>query len=384
MSSIRLLAAAVAVTTAGTLPAFLTGGLAVQLRADLGFDEGGLGIAVGSYFGAAAATSIALGRLSERLGPTASLRLAVLGSASVLAAIATLANSWFTLCVLLALGGVWNALAQPAANLLLTRAIDPRRLGLAFAMKQAAIPLSSLIAGAAVPTVALELGWRWAYAICAVLALLAVPLPPRQHCTAVQPRNGTQAYSPVAGMYVLTFGLMFASASANAFGAFLVSAGVAAGLSVVHAGLTLTGGSLIGVCARVYAGYLADRREGKNLRVVSLMLVGTMLSLLVLALHHPLLTVLITPIAFGIGWGWPPLSNLAVVRAQPEAPAAATGVSQMGVSIGAIVGPTLFGQLVLSGSYRTAWLVMAAMALGAAVLVRASRRTMMTRLGLDP
>jgi MFS family permease len=381
----RALFAAVAVTTAAVLPAFLTGGLAVQIRASLGFDERGLGVAIGAYFAAAAISSVGLGRLSERLGPTRSLRAAALASAAALAGISLFSTSLVTLCVLLALGGFCNAFAQPAANLLLARGVPTERLGWAFAVKQSAIPLATLLAGLAVPTIAVNFGWRWAYAGAAALAGLSSFLP---KASAQQKSNGGENQGTELrtrhGLLVLTVALLFAAAAANGFGAFLVSAAVNSGLSAANAGLTLTGGSLVCVAARLYAGYRADRRCGGNLRVAAWMLAGSMLAFALLSAQNALLIVFVTPFAFGIGWAWPPLTNLAVVRAEPEKPAAATGVTQMGIHIGAIIGPALFGQLVSLGSYGIAWAVMAALAATSAVLVMISRQLLVARLRFDP
>ena len=49
------------------------------------------------------------------------------------------------------------------------------------------------------------------------------------------------------------------------------------------------------------------------------------------------------PLAFATGWAWPGLFNLAVVRVNPSAPGAATGITQTGTYLGAVVGPVLFG-----------------------------------------
>ena len=64
---------------------------------------------------------------------------------------------------LLALGAAANALGQLASNAALAQHVPARRQGLSFGVKQAAIPVSTLLAGAAVPTVALTAGWRWAF-----------------------------------------------------------------------------------------------------------------------------------------------------------------------------------------------------------------------------
>src|ERR687889_1520943 len=79
-SSARSVLLAVAVATAGVVPAFLTGGLAVQIRAEFGFGEGALGLAV-AVFAVSALASVASGRLVERVGSFLGMRLAAAVSA---------------------------------------------------------------------------------------------------------------------------------------------------------------------------------------------------------------------------------------------------------------------------------------------------------------
>jgi len=75
-----------------------------------------------------------------------------------------------------------------------------------------------------------------------------------------------------------------------------------------------------------------------------------------LAIDVPL-TYLLAPIpAFAFGWSWPGLFNLSVVRNNPSAPAAATGISQIGVFVGAALGPAVGGVIIDNGSYRLLWL----------------------------
>jgi predicted MFS family arabinose efflux permease len=81
-----------------------------------------------------------------------------------------------------------------------------------------------------------------------------------------------------------------------------------------------------------------------------------------------------TLLAFGAGWGWPGLFNFAVVRSNPGAPAAATGITQTGASAGAALGPLLFGVVVQGTSYGVAWLFCGAMALAALVAILLGRR----------
>ena len=89
----RAVLLAVAVATAGVLPGFLTGGLAVQIRGELGFGEGALGFAVAVFFAASALASVVSGRVVERLGSSLGMRLAAVASAASLLAVSVLA-SW--------------------------------------------------------------------------------------------------------------------------------------------------------------------------------------------------------------------------------------------------------------------------------------------------
>jgi MFS family permease len=374
----RTLGSTAAATTACVFPAFLTGAMAVQLRDDLGFSASGTGLAVAAFFGAAAVSSVMLGRQSERIGPAAGLRLAAVGSGATQLAIAIAARSFTSLVLLLAVAGVANALAQPAANLLIARALPADRQGIAFAVKQSAIPLATLLAGAAVPAIALTVGWRWAFAGAAVLAgASAATVPARIGALPAGVRAPLERRSRdarLAFMTLVALGIGLGAASASTLGAFLVSAAVDSGLSEGGAGLVLTLGSAVGIAVRLTAGARADKRDGGHLRVVSMMLLAGAIAYCLLATGVPWVYVVATPLAFATGWAWPGLSNLAIVLANPTAPGAATGITQTGTYAGAVAGPLLFGVVADHASYGAAWLVAAGIALAAALAMSTARR----------
>lgn len=381
-SRVRVLAAAVLAAIAGVLPAFLAGGVAVQIRHDLGIGDAAFGMAIATFFFAAALASGPFGRLTERLGASTSLRVATVANAVVLAAIAAGVRQWGVLLVLLAAGGSVNGLTQPAANLTLARAMPERRKGLAFGVKQSAVPASTLLAGLAVPALALTVGWRWAFASGAVLAVLAFPVIPSQarmgsgpEHSEEQPAFGGNGNASKATLRWLAVGIGLGATAANALGSFLVSSGVRAGLGNAAAGLLLTIGSVAGLSTRLGMGALADRRDGGHLRWVGVMLAIGTIGFGLLATGSRWGQLAGAPIAFAAGWGWPGLFNLAVVRASPAAPGAATGVTQTGTYIGAGAGPLLFGLLAERWSYAVGWAACAALALlGAAVLRFAAGR----------
>jgi predicted MFS family arabinose efflux permease len=98
--------------------------------------------------------------------------------------------------------------------------------------------------------------------------------------------------------------------------------------------------------------------------------------LLVLALGVPTAFLLATPIAFSIGWGWPGLFNLAVVRTSPSAPGAATGITQTGAYGGVVIGPPVFGLMAERWSYGAAWSAAAACSFASAGIVLVAHRAL--------
>ena len=377
---LRPILLAVSVATIGVLPSFLTGGLAVQIRGELGFGAGALGLAVAVFFGVSSLSSALAGRVAERIGSHAAMRCSSLVGALSLLAVATLASSWWWLVACLFLGGVGNAVAQPATNLMLAREVPGGRQGLAFGVKQAAIPVATLLAGLAVPVLAVTVGWRWAFAGAALLALLVSLLVPKGGDGGGPGRvkEARAGDAPLAPLIVLAVGIGLGSMAATPLGAFVVESAVSTGVEVGTAGLLLALGSGVGIVVRVVAGHLADRMNSGRLRLVAGMLVLGTAGLAMLASGAPGLLIVGVVLAFGAGWGWPGLFNLAIVKSNPKAPAAATGITQTGASGGAALGPLLFGYTVEATSFGTAWLAAAAVALLSAAAIMAGRRMLVS------
>lgn len=339
----------------GILPAFMTGGLAVQISEELDFGEAALGAAVAIFFAAGALSSIALGRIGERVGPADTLRGAGMASAVCLLGIAVAAHSFRSLAALMVLGGLANAASQPAANKLIADYAEPRRQGLFLGIKQGTIPLSTLCGGLAVPVVALTVGWRWAYAVAGLLGIVAVLLVPSAPRTVVREHPERMAHPRRHALVVLTVALTFASAGMSCLAAFGVQGGVAAGLGAGTAGYLSALGSAGALAVYLLAGSRADRYPGRELSLVAGMIGVGAISLTALATGSSVVFLAVVPIAYTIGWGWPGLFNLAIVRTSPAAPGAATGITQTGAYGGAVLGPPLFGLLAEHRSYASAW-----------------------------
>lgn len=342
------------------------------------------------YFALSAIASPWSGRLTERYGPSALLRLGTaIAAASSLGA--ALAPSFVTLLLAISFGGLANAFAQPAANALIVILIQPERRGFALGIKQAAIPLATMVAGLAVPILALTVGWRWAFVMGATLATGALTAVPSRSKIQAADRPPPRAMVPslsLRPLVMLAVGVGLGSAMANSLGAFTTSSAVEAGISAGAAGALLAIGSAVGLTLRVVAGWMADRRDGRHLVAVAAMLCGGAVGLSMMASGQPSFVVLGTLIAFGAGWTWPGVFNLAVVSHHVDTPAAATGVTQAGAYTGGALGPLTMGLIVQQWGYGVAWLFFAIVALVSAMVMLQSRvqllRSKQERLAATP
>nr|MDT0661381.1 MFS transporter [Micromonospora sp. DSM 115978] len=373
---VRAALGATATTIAVVVPIFLVGGLAVQMGAELRFSPAGLGLAVSIYFAISALASVPSGALVERFGAARVARAAILLSAGSLVAIAALARSYPLLVVLLGLSAGANALGQLASNAALSRHVPTGRQGVSFGLKQAAIPISTLLAGASVPLVALTVGWRWAFVAAALAALTALPAVPAEPGGPAR-RTGNGGDRATAALVVIGAAATLAAAGANALGTFVVDSSAARGLDPGAAGLVLTLGSAVCIAARILSGWLADRRTGGHVATISGMLLVGAAGLALLALDSPAALLVGVVLGFGLGWAWPGLMTFAVVRLHPQAPAAASSITQTGVYAGGCLGPLILGGIAAHAGYPLMWLVGAAAMLLSAALMLAGRQLLL-------
>lgn len=356
------------------------------VRTELEFSEARLGAAVAVFFLLAAIGSTPAGRVADRIGGRQSVRAGLVASVIALTAI-TVSQRWWHLAVALAVAGVGHAVLQTGANRLLADDVPPRSQGLAFGIKQSAMPLATMTAGVAVPLVGTQLGWRWAYGLAvigATMTLMVVHARRRgrnrqvRHVVASTHSASVPFSRPQLLALALAAGL--AAGAANALAAFLVDFAASLGTPLDLAGTLLAVVSLTGLVTRVMFGRLADLHGAIGVGSVAVLLGvgGIGFALLgVATVGSPMLWVSAT-LAFVCGWGWPGLLTFIVARQNVAFAGSATGVMQSGVFAGAVAGPLLFGIAITTMSYTVAWRagaaaqVLAAVVLGGVALRRRS------------
>jgi MFS family permease len=369
-SPTRAVAIGGAATVVCLLPAFLTGGLATFIQADLHFTAAGLGIAVALFRAAGAASSPLLGRTADRVGATRSLRIATGISSIAALGIALTANSTFVLTAWLMLAGCCLALVQPAANRMIAGRVSIADLGKAFGVKQSAPPLASMLAGVSVPVIAATVGWRWAFAAAAMLALFMTvgvrPVKrPNTAPTNVETPSGRPGRKTVLTL-ATTFGM--GTACSSVVTTFFVVAMVDRGTQDVAAGTLLALGSLLAVVTRVVAGVVADHYERNHLKgCAALAFVGALgLAALASADTVPLQAAALIVALVGT-WGFNGVFWYALIRTFPQAPGRVTGSIAPGALLGSTVGPIVFGFVAEDVGYTIGFQIMAVVAVVTAI-----------------
>ncbi len=371
---LRAVIAAVAINLVSVLPLFLTGAMAVQISRDIGASATSVGMMASMFAFATMAGSAPLGRMVGRWGVRRSMRASALAAALALLAGAASTSLWW-LGAALFLGGIGNALSQPAGNALVAAQLSARHFGIGFAIKQSGIPVATLLGGLSVPLIALTLGWQAAYLAAAALALVAIPLIPADREVTPGRAEAAVPRKLVVPLWGLALGASAAVVAATSIGALGAAGGVAAGLPEATAGYLVALGGLAGLIVRLSAGTAADRFSFDALHGVALLCVLGAVGWALMAIGEPVMFAIGLVVANAFGWGWPGLQHLAVARRFPTATAAASGVSQTGVAVGLLVGPALLGATAGGFGWTWTWLLAACAAVvGAVAVTFAARR----------
>ncbi|MBN8478513.1 MAG: MFS transporter, partial [Burkholderiales bacterium] len=311
--------------------------------------------------------------------------IAAASSAIALGGIGAVAHDWTIVLVLIGIGGIGNAFAQVGGNLALAAGVGHARQGLAFGIKQSAVPTSSLLSGLAVPVIALTVGWRWSYALAFALAPILAALLVRR-LPLVPSRSPAGPAVPIRWPMLVAIAVAYGGASGTSatLSAFVVGSAVHHGIAIGVAGTMLAAGSLVSISVRLAVGWIVDRRGRTGFGVISVLLLIGSIGYAAMASGGSAIFVIGCVIAFGAGWGWNGAFNHAVVSMNPRNPGSATGMTMIGMAVGGVVWPLVFGQIVERVGYGAAWSASAGVALTSSAILASCVRRMREGDSRDP
>ncbi|MBM7775542.1 MFS family permease [Actinokineospora baliensis] len=350
------------------LPLFVLGALGPVLVAEFGLAQWHLGALVAGGFGVAALLSLPAGSLVDRVGAGRSLVGLFVVGAGVLGVIAVAPSAW-VVAVGVALGGVPQALANPATNKVILATVEPGQRGAVTGWKQSGVQVGAFVAGVPLAAVASFVDWRWGVAALALLCLVVVPAA-RMPVPHVPPKGGGSVGSRVVKLAAFSLALGFGLASVNTYFALY---GVSLGLSAPVAAWLIAVMGVLGIAGRVLWSGAAGRAKDPA-SVLPLLALGAALSIAVVAVAEAA-PWLVWVGAVGVGVfavSGNAVSMVAVMRAVPPASAGrAAAVVSAGFFGGFALGPPLTG---LVPGYPWLWACV-----GAAFLVAAGVAFVITR-----
>ena len=361
------------------LPMFLVGGLAVQIRRDLGVDARAVGGAITLAFVVGSVLGPFTGRLVDRIGWRRSVLAGSAAGSLALLGIPSVGDRWSVIVGVLVLGGIGVSLMDPGLASLIAGSVERRRHGLVFGLKEAAIPAASLLVGAAIPTLAVEVGWRIAFVV-GVLPLVAVMFA-LWSIGSVASTFSTTSEERVEGVpvdgriWALAVGGGLSAGGASGVVVLFPETAVEFGMGESGAGTALAVGAAFGVVARVISGIAADRSDRPQIRTIALMMLGGAVTMSVGLVGTPWALVAGLIATFTGGWGWSALFFLSLIRLRPTHPGSAAGIGMAGLGLGNAAGPLLFGATLTDVGARPAWAAAAsAVLLGSLITAWSARR----------
>jgi predicted MFS family arabinose efflux permease len=262
---------------------------------------------------------------------------------------------------------VSTGLCHPATNHLIGLRVSEARRALAFGLKQSAVPIASLLAGLAIPVIALSLGWRWAYGIAAFLALVLLAcflaLGPRRSPKGAVRRPTSAPLSRVQRSYFLLIACVttLGAGAATTAATFGVVSAIERGIHPGTAGLLLGAASAVGAAMRIAVGALSDRRKGDTIRTIGIMQFSGAAGAVLMTIGPSWLFGMGLVLALGVGWGWTGLVHFVVSQTAGPATPSATAIVQTGSYLGCAAAPIIAGIIYATAGTTPIWIVCAAM-----------------------
>jgi predicted MFS family arabinose efflux permease len=326
---------------------------------DLGLTRTEIGLIATGFFLVEALTSLPMGGVADRLGGRTVLFVVLTTSAIGMLAMATAWNVW-TLLAFAAFAGIAPAGANPATNHLIIAHIAPGSRGWITGVKQSGVQVGIFAGGLGLPPLALTLGWRWALALSALVALsvagIAAVVLPRTTRDARSSGGPTiRAALPTSVRWLAGYGILMGIGVA-AYSTYLpLYSQEVIGLSVGRAGGVMAVFGVVGLVARITWGRIAEKASHPALPLLWIGVLSVLSAVLIwgAASQMPALLWLGAAVA-GLGSvSWMSVGMMAIMTTlEPSRAGRGSAAVTLGFAIGLTIGPVAFGVARdVSGSY---------------------------------
>ncbi len=349
--------------------------LAPEIARDFGVPAKLVGVFVGLLNIGSMGASLASGYFIARHGAIRVSQACVLICAVGIALVALLPSPAAPmLAVAAVIIGLGYGAITPASSEVLARTSPPHRFVLTFSIKQTGVPGGAAIAGAALPTLSLVVGWRPALLVVAASGLLIAALAQstRRRLDVRRAHHGLSLGALFAPLRVVMqqralvelsiVGFVYAAMQYCLMSFLVVYLTEAVGYPLIRAGLALTTANVGGIIGRVAWGAVADHwvSPRRLLGAIGIASATCAFATATFSAAWPLAASLTVAAIFGataIGWNGVQLSELARQAPLGEA-GTITGASGFITFAGVVTGPPLFALLAaVTDSYRSGFFV---------------------------
>ena len=367
------------------------------MLADFGLAPRLLGFFVAALLCGAMVSSLLAGLVVRRLGPLRASQAGALLMAFAMLCAAS--GSPALLLIAIVLMGLGVGPITPSSSQLLAQVTPAHRMGLAFSVRQAGLPVGIAVMGVLVPALLLVMNWQGALvvlaAIVGTLALAlhalrrAVPAAAAAPKSSAMPGQGNSVLSsllrPITDVwrqarlrrlvcYIFSFGFIHSAGTV-----YIVSyLALELHFSLVAAGSLFAVMQVSSAVTRIGWGWLTDRL-GDPYLVWGGLGVGSAVFMALFAMVGPDWPVgLVTAImvlggATLAGWNGIPFAAVAL-EVPHSAVSSTTGAMQSVGFLGALVGPPAFALVIsLSGMYSRGYLLLALLVLALGLVVAINR-----------
>ena len=370
--------------------------LAPEIGRDVGIAPKLVGVFVGIVYAGSMLASLISGMFIERHGAIRVSQVCVLLCATGILTIA--AGTAFTATALVSLAiapvvlGLGYGPITPASSHILARTAHPSRMALTFSIKQTGVPAGAALAGAALPVLALQMGWHVAFAAIAVIGIPVVLLSelvrksldvgrassrPPSIAGLVAPLRELARTEAMRELAITAF--LYAALQVCLVSFIVVYLTESLRYSLVAAGLVLTVANVAGVVGRIAWGSFADFHLAPRELLGWLGLAAGVCAFATAGFGAgwPTAAILATSAVFGataIGWNGVMLSEVARL-APANRVGAITGAFGFVTFGGVMAGPPLFALVsALTEDYRYGFATFGSLTLGSGVWLLARRK----------
>jgi len=359
-------AASAAVTSA-------IGPIAPLLMAQFAIGRGEVGLVQTSVYLSASWSALVGGRVADRMGERSALILAglITGAGALAAGIPGSYGAFLVAAFVMGLGtGVQN----PAGSAAVMRWFPPRRRGFAMGIRQTGVPVGGVLAATVWPWIATAWGWRASYAMAGAMALVGTALLALTYFDPAREAGAAGAIRSLPDLmrdrrlWLLSLaynGQIVAQYSVTVY--LVLFLHEVLGLSVIAASGILALVNVVAIGGRMGWGLASDAlfngaRRPVLLIIIGLTLVGMLIAAALPADAPPLVAALLAVLIGVSAFSWTGIyGTLAVELAGSASAASAVAWVHLLGGIGSLGGPPMFGFIVdHTGSYRIAWLAVAA------------------------